>query len=314
MTGLRPRHLQYAAKVLLSGTRSGDTSPLVTIRADGDRVPLFLVPGVGGEIVGFGTLVRHLPPTQPVHGLRAGGPDAPRSSLRMESLAATHADAIRRVCPAGPYIVAGYSAGGILAYEIAQQLRAGRGHVALLAMIDAPVPPELPEEARPRRRWTPAEVFRFVKNVGWWIVDDLRTSTAADLLLRARSKARLLRGLLHRDVPLVHGAREQVDIRDRLGVPRLPDQFVPWLEAYIDAIGHYYPQPYPGRIVVLRARAQPLFGGLKHDRGWGELAGHPVEVRVIAGEHDNILREPRVRQLAAALTDVLDAALPEVRN
>src|SRR5204862_5284299 len=137
--------------------------------------------------------------------------------------------AIRRACPRGPYLVAGYSAGGILAYEVAQQLFAGGGHVALLAMIDAEVPPELPRERTARRRRTPAEVFRFAKNVGWWILDDLRTSTAADLILRARSKARVLRGLLHRDAPLERGARKQVDIRDRLGVPRFPDNLVPWL-------------------------------------------------------------------------------------
>lgn len=307
MTALRPRHFEYAARLLLSSNESSDRSLLVPIRPDGDRAPLFLVHGIGGEVRGFDALVRHLPPAQPVYGLRGRGPDLPpRSSLTIESMAATYAEAMRRVHPGGPYQVAAYSAGGILAYEVAQQLLAGGDRVALLAMIDAEVPPELPQQANRRRHWTPAEALRFTKNLAWWIVDDLLASNAADLLMRARSKARVLRARLHRDGPLVRGGRDQVDIRDRLGVPRLSERYVPWLEAYLDAIEHYEPQPYPGRIVVLRTRTRPLFGSLTHDRGWGALAQTSVDVRVIAGDHANILREPRVRLLAAALTSAMN--------
>jgi thioesterase domain-containing protein len=293
--------------LLLSSKESSDRSPLVPIRPDGDRAPLFLVHGIGSEFLFFDALVRHLPPAQPVYGLRGCGPDLPpRSSPTIESMAAIYAEAMRRV-HRGPYQVAAYSAGGILAYELAQQLLAGGDQVALLTMLDAQVPPELPQHATERRHWTPAEAFRFANNLGWWIVDDLLASNGADLLMRARSKARLLRARLRRDGALVHGGREQADIRDRLGVPRLPQRYVPWLEAYLDAIEHYQPQPYPGRIVVLRARTRPLFGRLTHDRGWGALAqGRIVDVRVIAGDHANILREPRVRLLAAALTSAMD--------
>jgi thioesterase domain-containing protein len=263
---------------------------------------LFVVGGIGGDVVGFDALIRHLPPAQPVYGLQGPGLDLPLgASLRIESMAATCADAMRQVHPGGPYLVASYSAGDILAYEVGQQLLAGGKHVALLAIIDA----QAPQPCTRRLRFTPAEALRFAKNMAWWIVDDLLASNAADLLVRTRSKARLLRAWTRR---IIHRSREQGDIRDRLGTPRLPERYVPWLEAYLDARERYRPQPYRGRIVLLRARTRPLFGNLARDNGWGAIAQGRVDVRVIAGDHGNILREPRVRLLAEALTNAMDEA------
>jgi thioesterase domain-containing protein len=302
MTFVRPRHLEYAERLLLSGKGSrSDWPPLVPIRPHGDRAPLFVVGGIGGDVGGFDALVRHLPPAQPVYGLRGPGPDLPLgSSLRIESMAATCADAMRQVHPVGPYLVAAYSAGDILAYEVAQQLLAGGHPVALLAIIDAQAPQPV------TRRYTPAEALRFAKNVACWIVDDLLASNAAALLIRARSQARLLRAWSRR---ILHRSGEQADIRDRLGAPRLPARYVPWLEAYLGARDRYDAQPFRGRIVLLRARTRPLFGNLAHDNGWGVFAQGRVDVHVIAGDHGNILREPRVRLLAAALTNAMDEAI-----
>jgi thioesterase domain-containing protein len=304
VTFLRPRHLEYAARLLLSdkGSRS-DWSPLVPIRPDGDRAPLFVVGGIGGDVGSFDSLVRHLPPAQPVYGLQAPGPDLPLDpSLRIESMATTCADAMRQVHPVGPYLMAAYSAGDILAYEVAQQLLAGGHQVALLAMIDA----QDPQPATERLRCTPAWALRFAKNVACWLVDDLLASNAADLIVSAQSQARLLRAWTRR---IVHASREQADIRDRLGAPKFPERYVPWLEAYQDARERYHPQPYRGRFLLLRARTRPFFGNLARDNGWGALVPGRLDVRVIAGDHINILREPRVRLVAAALTNAMDEAI-----
>lgn len=282
-----------------------DRSPLVPLQPDGDRAPLFLFPGIGGEFFSLAALVRHLHPAQPVYGLRGQGPDLPPgSSLVIESMAAIYVDAIRQVQPAGPYLMAAYSAGCMLAYEAAQQLLAGGGQIVLLAMIDA----EVPREIVPLVRWAPAWVLRFPRNLAFWIVDDLLASNTADLLVRARSKIRLVRAWTRRDAPGVPGGGPQSDVRDRLGVPLLPERYAPWIEAFLDALGRYHPRPYPGRIVLLSARTQPLFGNLARDKGWGAFAQDGVDVRVIAGDHANILREPRVRLLAAALTRAADEA------
>lgn len=314
MTPLRPRHVEYATRILLSSQSSrSDSSPLAPIQSGGDRAPLFLVLGIGSDVHYFDALVRHLPATQPVYGLRGPGLHLPPgSSPSIESIAATYADVMRQVHPDGPYLLAAYSAGGIVAYELAQRLLAGGHRVALLAMIDAAVPPELPHPAARRRQWTPVRLLRFARNLGWWMAEDLGASRPADIVIRARSKARILRAWMRRHFSPSWGGLLEPDIRDRLGVPQLPENYVPWLEAFLDAIARYRAQPYPGGIVVLRARAQPLAGNVTHDQGWGLLARGPVVVRVIAGAHDNILREPRVRPLAAALTSAIDAGVSEV--
>jgi thioesterase domain-containing protein len=294
------RHIEYAARLLSSRKYSTDWSPLVPMRSHGDRLPLFLVPGIDGEVVVFGALTRHLPPAQPVYGLRDARPDIPPGApFMIESIAATYADAMRRVHPAGPYLVAAYSAGCILAYELAQQLLAGGDQVALLAMIDAEVPPEIPQ------RLTPASVYRFAKSLPCRIGDELRFSTVPELTIRARTKVRRLLAWTRPDTPFVEGGRDHADIRNRLGVQRLSERFVPWLEAFIDALARYHPKPYAGRIVLLRAD-----GTLRkaHDQGWGAFARDGVDVRVIPGNHVTVLREPSVRLLAAALMNTIDNA------
>jgi thioesterase domain-containing protein len=264
------------------------------------------MPGIVGDFGHLGLLVRHLPRTQPVFGLGGFGPGAPsEESFAIGSTAATYVEAIREVWPTGPYLLAAYSASAIVAYEVAQQLVAKGGHVALLAMIDAEVPPEIV----PVPRWTPSWILGFFKNLPFWIVDDLLASNAADLLVRARSRARLFRAWVGRALSMASGVGHQADVRDRLGMPLLPDHYSRKIEIFVDALRQYRPKPYPGRIVALSARARPLFGNMAHDKGWGAYAQGGVDVRTVAGDHAKVLREPHVRRLAAVLTEVIDAAL-----
>ncbi|XVS67123.1 amino acid adenylation domain-containing protein [Actinosynnema sp. CA-299493] len=98
--------------------------PLVPIRRDGDRPPLFLVHPLGGHVLCYLPIARHLPPDQPVYALQAAGSDRGSTPARsIEEMAASYLAAIRRVRPEGPYVLGGWSFGGFVAYEIARVLR-----------------------------------------------------------------------------------------------------------------------------------------------------------------------------------------------
>jgi amino acid adenylation domain-containing protein len=97
---------------------------LVTLQPDGDRPPLFCVHGWGGDVYGFLDLARVLAPEQPVYGLQAVGMDGscPRHDS-VDAMADHYACEIRAFRAAGPYNLLGYSAGGWIAYAVAQRLR-----------------------------------------------------------------------------------------------------------------------------------------------------------------------------------------------
>src|SRR5208282_4786371 len=121
----------------------GPVSTTVPIQPNGTRPPLFVV----GTFQVFKGLARELGDDQPIVGLAI--PDAMRMRMpyRFEELAADEVSSILKYQETGPYFIAGFSAEGVLAYEVAQQLRA-KGHtVGTLVMIDTACP------TQPREPW-----------------------------------------------------------------------------------------------------------------------------------------------------------------
>jgi len=96
--------------------------------------PLFLIHGAGGGILwGYANLAKHLAPDQPVYGIESRGLRGLEEFSRVEEMAGHYIQELRRVQPEGPYYLGGYCFGGIVAYEMARQLRALDQEVAFLA-------------------------------------------------------------------------------------------------------------------------------------------------------------------------------------
>ena len=110
---------------------------LVAIQPRGSRPPIFLVPGVGGNVLVFARLAKQLGQQQPVYGLQARGLDGEaRPFTRVEEMAAHYVKEIRTVRPKGPYFIAGTCTGGVVAYEMAQQL-VGQSEEVMLAIMES---------------------------------------------------------------------------------------------------------------------------------------------------------------------------------
>jgi thioesterase domain-containing protein len=209
---------------------------------------------------------------------------------------------MREVQPTGPYFLTGYSAGGVTAYETAQQIRASGDEVGLLAIVDGDPPPSVRRNAS----WTPRTLWCFTTNFVWWIVDDVFTSGAADVWARFKRKFRLF-GSESGVQPRRQKSDRRMDIRDKLGIPDLSEQYIPWFEAYDDAINRYQPVRYPGKISLLRARAFGLSQKIREEpgRGWDALTDR-LTIQVIKADHTSILREPLVRDLAQEIGALLN--------
>ena len=112
-------------------------SGAVPLQTGGSRTPLFFVHGLDGDVVGFAALARRLGPEQPFYGLRARGLDGEGATPdRVEELASGYLRDIRRVQPAGPYVLGGFCMGAGVAVELAQRLTAAGNDVALVVLVD----------------------------------------------------------------------------------------------------------------------------------------------------------------------------------
>jgi thioesterase domain-containing protein len=290
----------------IAGHEAPTHSPLlVPILPGGSRPPLFCIHGIGGEALFLAPLARHLAPSQALYGLRARGLDAddePDTDVR--AMAARYIEAIRTIVADGPYFLAGFSAGGIVAFEMAQQLSAQGHQVALLAIVDqSPPNPVLSQWL-----WSPEELARFLQNLPLWIRDDMLRSRPDQLFRRTRGKLRIL---WHRLLARIRPAyrRPAIDIEAMFGVSQLPARFLKLLEANSRALAEYEPQRYPGRIDLFRARTDRLGRPRPTDLGWGAFAAGGVKIHPLPGTHASIVEEPNVRVLAERLTACL-AELP----
>lgn len=242
---------------------------LVPIQPQGSMPPFFCVHGVGGNVVGFRDLGRHMGPTHPFYGIQARGLDGkqPHASA-IEEMAAHYLREIRTVQPQGPYLLGGFSFGGLVAYEMAQQLQAQGEDVALLALFDT-----YPGKLQP---------------------------VTTSLLKGLRSPLKL-------GVQLVRSVRRRARLLwRRFTVPRaLREVF----QANSRAAGQYALKPYPGKVTLLRASDQSLRSGDDVYSAWRDLVQGGLDIQEIPGSHNGILLEPEVSILAQRLKSCIDNSL-----
>lgn len=289
--------IQGLADALRRRAVSEPWTPLVPIQTQGSKPPFFCVHGLGGGVVDYVRLARLLGPDQPFYGLQAYGMQAGQApDDEIKAMATRFVGAIRRVQPRGPYHLGGYSYGGTVAFEMAQQLHAQGETTALLAMFDHPAP----KSDYTRMRPSPHALKGFFQNLPYWWTDYTGLDTSHK---RGRLK-RFARGRKHRAANGTPAGYELTDLLD--DVSHIPQERQALMQVHLDAVYRYMPQAYAGRVTVFRAARQPLFCSYDPQLGWGSLARGGVNVRPISGFHRNLLQEPYVASLASELKNCLE--------
>jgi amino acid adenylation domain-containing protein len=292
--------IAHVATRIRDGQRA-DMSALIVVQPRGTKRPLFIVPGAGSRILYLRNLAVHLGSDQPLYALHAppGGPLG-HAERRIEDLAGHYLAALREIQPDGPYDLVGFSFGGPVAYEVAQQLIAGGEKVGLLALIDS----RHPMQPLPQLGFHLSFVARRFANQAR-IVRRLGVRRGGSYLRRRLWIARMnsleaLRELLSSKLPqwLARPMRDNALEEDRM-----------WLAADARAYNRYEPAPYPGRITFLWAEHNQRSANVFDTRRlWPEVALGGFDVRPIPGSHLTVLVEPLVSITAAVLADALATA------
>jgi aspartate racemase len=275
--------------------RTPSERSLVAIQPAGDRPPLFGVPGVGGNVLCYGGLAWLLGPDQPFYGLQSLGLDGSEPPLtRIEDIAEVFARDIRTTQPEGPYYLAGTCMGGVVAWEIAQQLRAAGQEVGLLALLDTwpPTPGSSPRMPLGPRG---AALLEFVTGRVRLSLQGLRQARGRDRVHYLRERmATLATRVLRRD--LLRANRSELD-------------YGTVSQANLLAFQRYELRAYAGAVVLFRAEDRPVAEGDDPSPVWRQLATGDFEVHAIpAADSGLMLVEPNVGVLAKKLRECLGRA------
>ncbi|HUI06175.1 MAG TPA: amino acid adenylation domain-containing protein [Verrucomicrobiae bacterium] len=275
---------------------------LVPIKADGTKPPFYCVHGIGGNILEYLDLAKYMDADQPFYGLQAIGLDGkgPTQDLTVEQMAAQYIAEIRAFQPCGPYYLGGSSFGGLVAYEMAQQLCAAGEEVALLAFFDTNGP-GYPHYLPTMTVWR--------QKVDWWR-DRIALHWENLLATEGRKRPAYIREKMQRWNKQTRWKLQALKHRLRRRVDRV---FWPGAIRQAQVKGYraatsYEPQPYSGQVTLFRATEQPR--GIYKDRtlGWGSLVLGRLVIVDTPGHHGAIVREPRARALADQLNDALARA------
>ena len=302
---------------------------LELLREGSPNPPFLCVTGAGTVTGYYAALAAHTNPTQPFYGLKDPSFDEEYDAFpTVETLASRYIQSVRTIQPHGPYYLGGWCFGGIVAFEMAQQLIRNGEKVALLALIDTPFPKN--EKTRPKSRIerirdTLKSILRKLKMLcSNWPICARYLWDAGGILFRTLSGKKQAKENkvspkeylawawhdIHTQAALKKSKLAQPSLRN----PRLrliEDPFVRLVFKTMKARGkamqsHDY-KHYPDLITLIYA--SDTAHGKSQTLGWDAIAKGGIVTHQLTGGHESILKEPYVSETSKVLQEAIDAAL-----
>ncbi|MCV6638056.1 amino acid adenylation domain-containing protein [Candidatus Albibeggiatoa sp. nov. NOAA] len=295
--------IESLARIIRGRITVSNWQPVVKIQPNGDKTPLYCVPGAGGNVLYDYELAHALGDERPFYGLQSIGLDGVSVPLHtIEAIAAHHIEHMKQIQAEGEYYLCGHSAGAYIAFEIARQLEAQGDSVGLLAILDVDA----------SYAYTSHECHKWDEVT--WILE----------------MARLFEEVFHTTLGL---------LRDELLALDSPEQCYLHFKQKLENIYFYPPntpmEQFMAHLNVFKANMLAttncdlpqvqlkaklaLFRtemGVYTDKsaeilqdatwGWQQLAQQPVDVYDVPGDHNTMLQQPHVAVLADYMNDALD--------
>jgi amino acid adenylation domain-containing protein len=279
---------------LLKG-QNGDRyfTSLVSVNANGTKLPFFCFPGAGGSVVYLYELARQLGDDQPFYGLQAVGLDGETEPLvAVKDMAAYWLEEVLKIHPEGPFLLGGHSFGGKVAFELAQQLiRRGR-EVALVAVLGTTAPH--PDVQPMAQNWDGA---RFLPELGKVMEEYLeRPLGITEEILAPMSEAEQL-DYVKNILIAANWLPPEIETKQFLGI----------VNVYRTNVSADY-QPDDAvaldQLVLIKGDTEKQHWPVQNEPKWGwDRFAKQVAVHVTPGSHTSMLANPNVHSLAHYLRD-----------
>lgn len=276
--------LVHAIEGHISANRFGTSKlpqlpSMVRIQAGTLRYPLFLPHTGGGHVYFYRDLALHLGKDQSVYGIKSRGLLSEEVPMKdIETMASNYLPELLTLQPKGPYMLGGASFGGMVAFEMAQQLKQQGKQVELLFLIDTPGPGQMPSKHK----------------------------DVTALLMHLFGKKLSLNLELLKNAPPEEQVAILVEQTNTMNcTDLLPPEFgIPFLEvlaANQTAMFQYQPQPYEGKIIYFRHQESHPDYPRHPELPWIDCAKAGIEIHTIPGDHYTMNASPNVQSIAARL-------------
>lgn len=316
---------------------------LVPIQTAGEKIPFFCIHGLDGTVLGYYPLANHLGDENPFYAFQASKKVYGNSShMAIKDLAAIYVKEMRDIQPRGPYQIGGWSFGCLVAFEMAQQIKAAGEKVAVLALLDGVAPFS---ESAGRSYYEKISPFldhlgtdsSFLGSGADFIIPSLLSLPSEKQLEHAPGQVdkadvdlaflymAVLGAIPEQDLPAIHSAtleyndstiiHEQADLVARVtehmdrGYLETQLQVV---KANISMMLSYRAKPYSGPLSLLLADTpNSMRINLNQSDptwGWSEFTSENLTPIQVPGNHFTMLTEPNVSMLAEKLRIVINAA------
>jgi thioesterase domain-containing protein len=276
---------------------------LVGIQPHGSKPPLLFLPSIAGETAYAHGIATHLGRDQPVWGVQPSDPTTESQSyLPLEEIARRYADDLCALEPSGSFQLAGYSFGGVLAYELACQLVDRSRQVKLVAIIDTGPS----RDHQPTLAGCLGFSLAIVRNLPNWALDNILRTEPSGFVANLNNHLKMLANRGGRVLSSGGSTSWKPELGDFFDVSQLPRKYVKMMESNLRALREYTPKHYPGQLTLFRACTRPLLHSQSVDLGWSEWVTGGVEILSVPGHHASILKEPSVQVLARDLQSAVD--------
>jgi len=266
-------------------------SPVVSVRTTGSNPPFFGVHGLEGGVLFWRDMFEYLPDNQPFYAIQAQGVDGLLPALTsIEEMSRLYIDEIRKIQPHGPYHLGGYSMGGVIAYEMGQQLIRNGEKVNSLVMFDTLNPKQemaLAVEASAMSQDV-GSICISLKKLSWRIYDHVHR------LLQLKNLKKQM-AYISQDInyhikrKFVYSWVSVLMIFGR----RLPDTLLLSYLKFVhsQAVHKYVPSPYPGKVILFRASQSVSLNEDDSVLSWKSLTNGNIDIFHFEATHNITDRE-----------------------
>ena len=271
----------------MNGHHEPGFTSLICIQEGGDKPPLYLVHGGGLHVLFYQNMVKYLGDDQPIYALQAKGLNEGEEPLdSIEDMAAHYLQEINRQNPQGPYCLAGYSLGGLIAWEMASQLQAQNKEVPLLALFDAVAKYEW--EGNSGSGHLKKKIKKLGYNMSLMLKNPVKAIEYKSSVLKMQ--------LQHLKLAMAYRNNQTNEIEEGY-LPYGKDVYEKSLQAY----DKYVLKPLQIHVDLFRAKEQMFYLHDPEHYGWDQFALHGLTIHQIEGNHLTLFDEPHGRQVAEAL-------------